>query len=272
MFRLLVESSFYLIKLMALLSMAIGVSNAQGISAEYDFSFVDGYGSSTDKQLNDVPLLPGKVSLLSRQSLLLQGDFRDISFRFTLFQERSESEERDIHLKINELYWDISYFVFQHFNLIPVLTAFENVEYPLILNGYSAAERKKRVKDVLDKIGLRDHADRRPDQLSGGQQQRVAIARAMVHSPILVIADEPTANLDTETANQVIDLMQRLGKEMDTTFLIATHDQRMTTRCDRIVTLQDGVIVEALDQHVSNAGKVTENNSGARQVCSGGVR
>jgi len=138
-------------------------------------------------------------------------------------------------------------FVFQHFNLVPVLTAYENVEYPLILNGCAAAERKQRVNEILEKIGLQEHKHRRPDRLSGGQQQRVAIARALVNEPLLIIADEPTANLDTTTANQVIDLMQALGQEQETTFLIATHDERMTARCDRVVELCDGSLLTTVD-------------------------
>ena len=134
-------------------------------------------------------------------------------------------------------------FVFQHFNLVPVLSAFENVEYPLILNGVGTAERKRRVDDILEKIGLAEHANRRPDKLSGGQQQRVAIARALVRNPVLVVADEPTASLDSASANQVIDLMQDLGAEHGTTFLIATHDPRMAKRCTRIVQLRDGQIL-----------------------------
>lgn len=135
-------------------------------------------------------------------------------------------------------------FVFQHFNLVPVLSAFENVEYPLILNGVSGTERRRRVDDILEKIGLAEHAKRRPDKLSGGQQQRVAIARALVRNPVLVVADEPTASLDSASANQVIDLMQSLGAEHGTTFLIATHDPRMAKRCSRIVQLRDGRILD----------------------------
>lgn len=137
-------------------------------------------------------------------------------------------------------------FVFQHFNLVPVLTAYENVEYPLILNRYSSTDRKIKVTEILEKIGIKEHQHRRPDRLSGGQQQRVAIARALVNSPLLVIADEPTANLDTRTANQVIDLMQTLGREQNTTFLIATHDDRMSSRCDQIIELQDGLLVSPI--------------------------
>jgi len=133
-------------------------------------------------------------------------------------------------------------FVFQKFNLIPVMTAWENVAYPLMLNGYSLQEQKRKTIEILDKVGLKEFADHRPDNLSGGQQQRVAIARALVHKPQMVIADEPTASLDSHTASVVIELMKSLGHELDTTFIVATHDPRMAVHCDRSIDLLDGTI------------------------------
>jgi putative ABC transport system ATP-binding protein len=133
-------------------------------------------------------------------------------------------------------------FVFQSYNLVPVMTAAENVEYPLLLAGLPTAERRARVDEILDQVGLEGLGDRRPDRLSGGQRQRVAIARALVKSPILVIADEPTANLDTATASQVIDLMKELGKRFGATFLIATHDDRMAAHCHQVRGMIDGVL------------------------------
>ena len=133
-------------------------------------------------------------------------------------------------------------FVFQSYNLVPVMTVAENVEYPLLLAEVPAAERRARVAATLEQVGLAQLAGRRPDHLSGGQRQRVAIARALVKSPTLVIADEPTANLDTATANQVVALMRELGARHGATFLIATHDERMTSRCDEVRTLTDGVL------------------------------
>ncbi|PSW05232.1 ABC transporter ATP-binding protein [Photobacterium lipolyticum] len=138
-------------------------------------------------------------------------------------------------------------FIFQNYNLIPVMTAYENVEYPLLLNNVSSKERSRMTRHILDAVGIADQAHKRPNQLSGGQQQRVAIARALVKYPRLVIADEPTANLDTQTANLVIDLMRSLGKEMQTTFLVATHDDRMTSHCDRIIRLQDGLLIDEIN-------------------------
>ena len=131
-------------------------------------------------------------------------------------------------------------FVFQRFNLVPVMTALENVSYPLMLNQCTKQEQQTRAQDMLERVGLGDYLHHRPDNLSGGQQQRVAIARALVHNPSLVIADEPTASLDSHTANLVIDIMKELGHEMGTTFIVATHDLRMAQCCDRVIELIDG--------------------------------
>jgi putative ABC transport system ATP-binding protein len=135
-------------------------------------------------------------------------------------------------------------FIFQFFALIPTLTAYENVEMPLLLNGTKASERKARVKEMLEAVGLTDRAHHRPDQLSGGQQQRVAVARALSIRPTVVLADEPTANLDTENGKQVMDIMAKLNKETGTTFVFATHDPRVIRYATRVVTLRDGLIVE----------------------------
>lgn len=131
-------------------------------------------------------------------------------------------------------------FIFQRFNLVPVMNAMENVAYPLLLNGFSRKEQHYKAAQMLELVGLEDYHHHRPDNLSGGQQQRVAIARALVHQPRLVIADEPTASLDSQTANKVIDIMKDLGHEMNTTFVVATHDARMASRCDRTIELLDG--------------------------------
>jgi putative ABC transport system ATP-binding protein len=134
-------------------------------------------------------------------------------------------------------------FVFQTFNLIPVLTAYENVEYPLLVRGLSRSERRDRVAHWLDQVGLTAQARQRPDQLSGGQRQRVAIARAMAGDPKLVLADEPTANLDSETAAKILDLLQRLSAETRTTFVFATHDPALIARAPRCVRMRDGALV-----------------------------
>lgn len=131
-------------------------------------------------------------------------------------------------------------FVFQSFNLVPVMTVAENVDYPLFLAGLGAKERRARVAAQLEAVGLQDHAGHRPDALSGGQRQRAAIARALVKRPRLVIADEPTASLDSVTATQVLDLMRERGHAEGAAFVIATHDSRLTDRCDRVLALRDG--------------------------------
>ncbi|MFO1297547.1 MAG: ABC transporter ATP-binding protein [Rubrivivax sp.] len=135
-------------------------------------------------------------------------------------------------------------FVFQGFNLVPVMTVAENVDYPLFLAGVAGAERRERVAAMLEAVGLAAHARHRPDALSGGQRQRVAIARALVKRPLLVIADEPTASLDSHTAAQVLDLMREQGHASGAAFLIATHDARALARCDRSIALVDGRIAD----------------------------
>lgn len=135
-------------------------------------------------------------------------------------------------------------FIFQFFALIPTLTAYENVEMPLLLSGTKPAERKARVNEVLEAVGLSDRAHHRPDQLSGGQQQRVAVARALAINPKFILADEPTANLDTENGKQVMDIMKRLNQETGVTFVFATHDPRVINYANRVVTLQDGIITK----------------------------
>jgi putative ABC transport system ATP-binding protein len=131
-------------------------------------------------------------------------------------------------------------FVFQNFNLVPVMTVAENVDYPLFIAGVPGPERRDRVAAQLKAVGLLGHAQHRPDALSGGQRQRVAIARALVKRPRLVIADEPTASLDSHTADQVLELMRELGHAEGAAFVIATHDSRLSNRCDRVVALLDG--------------------------------
>jgi len=133
-------------------------------------------------------------------------------------------------------------FVFQGFNLVPVMTVAENVDFPLLLAGLTARDRRHRVAAMLEAVGLAEHAEHRPDALSGGQRQRVAIARALIKHPTLVIADEPTASLDSHTADQVLELMREQGHAHGAAFLIATHDARLLGRCDRSLRLSDGLI------------------------------
>lgn len=134
-------------------------------------------------------------------------------------------------------------FVFQSFNLIPVLSARENVEFVLELQGIAAAERRERAMKVLWEIGLGELSERRPGELSGGQQQRVAVARAIVSAPAVILADEPTANLDSKTATSLLELMRRMNEDRGATFVFSTHDQLVMKFAKRIVALHDGSII-----------------------------
>jgi putative ABC transport system ATP-binding protein len=133
-------------------------------------------------------------------------------------------------------------FVFQAYNLIPVLTALENVEFVLFLQNVPKKERNERAMQLLTRVGLADRKDNKPTELSGGQQQRVAVARALASHPDYVLADEPTANLDSHTAESLLDLMEDLNKEFGTTFLFSTHDSKVIRRARRVITLEDGSI------------------------------
>jgi putative ABC transport system ATP-binding protein len=142
-------------------------------------------------------------------------------------------------------------FVFQAYNLIPVLTARENVEFVMQVQGVTAAERSKQSIAILDEVGLGGLQDRRPAQMSGGQQQRVAVARAIVSRPALVLADEPTANLDSKTSDELMALFVTLNKHHGTTFVIATHDQRVMAYAKRLIRMLDGRIVDDIQQHAA---------------------
>ena len=140
-------------------------------------------------------------------------------------------------------------FVFQAYNLIPVLTARENVEFVMQVQGLSAAERVRRSSAILDEVGLSGLENRRPAEMSGGQQQRVAVARAIVSRPALVLADEPTANLDSRSSDELLRVFVELNRKYDTTFVIATHDQRVMDYARRVIKMLDGRIVDDIEQH-----------------------
>jgi putative ABC transport system ATP-binding protein len=136
-------------------------------------------------------------------------------------------------------------FIFQSFNLVPVLSAFENIEFSLIVRKVPAAERRRRIQELSEEVGIVGYLRHRPDELSGGQRQRVAIARALVTRPEVVFADEPTANLDSRNGAAVLQLMKRLHREQGTTFVIASHDEQVMRQADRIVRIIDGVVKSA---------------------------
>jgi putative ABC transport system ATP-binding protein len=149
------------------------------------------------------------------------------------------SERQRAHLRLERIG-----FVFQAYNLLPVLSAQENAEFTLLLRGVPAVERRRRVRELFAEIGMEGLADRRPGHLSGGQQQRVAVARAVVGDPALVLADEPTANLDSASSSALLDVMERLNQERGTTFVFSTHDPRVMERAKRLISLVDGRITD----------------------------
>jgi putative ABC transport system ATP-binding protein len=175
----------------------------------------------------------GKSTLLNLCGLIDSADSGEV-----WLQGRCVNALNDVQRTV--LRRDLLGFVFQGFNLVPVMTVAENVDYPLFLLGLPLPERQARVQAQLRSVGLLDHARHRPDALSGGQRQRVAIARALVKRPRLVIADEPTASLDSHTADQVLDLMRERCHAEGAAFVIATHDSRTSSRADRVLSLLDG--------------------------------
>ena len=177
----------------------------------------------------------GKSTLLNLAGLIDRPDSGTLTLRGQPLVGLSEAQA-------TQLRREAIGFIFQGFNLVPVMTVADNVDYPLFIAGVPAAERAERVAAMLHAVGLHAHAAHRPDALSGGQRQRVAIARALVKQPALVIADEPTASLDSHTADQVLALMREQGHAQGAAFLIATHDARLLRRCDRVLTLRDGLI------------------------------
>jgi putative ABC transport system ATP-binding protein len=135
-------------------------------------------------------------------------------------------------------------FVFQAYNLIPVLTAIENIEFPLMLRGVPEKTRRQKALEIMRELGIDELANKKPNQMSGGQQQRVAVARAIVNEPIIVLADEPTANLDSVSADNLLDLMERMNREKSITFVFSSHDQQVIQRGQRLISLKDGSIID----------------------------
>jgi len=177
----------------------------------------------------------GKTTLLNLVGGLDASDAGSIVVDGNAFDQMSQSRLANLRLhKIG--------FVFQAYNLIPVLSAIENVEFVMLLQGVSARERQQRAKAILDDVGLANKYDRRPAELSGGQQQRVAVARAIVSNPSIVLADEPTANLDSKTGDGLLDMMKQMNQEKNVTFIFSTHDQMVMDYARRLVLIRDGSI------------------------------
>ena len=193
------------------------------IDAKSFVAFVGPSGSGKSTLLNMIGCLDhpsgGKLSVLDTDVATLD--------------RRAAAEFRGLHIG----------FVFQEFNLIPVLTVYENIEYPLIMvQNWSAKKRREQIMRLLESVDMLKQANKRPDQISGGQKQRVAVARALATDPQLVLADEPTANLDHDTAYRIIDLMKRMRDELGTTFVFSTHDTKIMGEAELIFTLDDGRI------------------------------
>ncbi len=166
-----------------------------------------------------------------------------------------EKIEKLPHRKAAELRNKHIGFIFQTFNLLPIYTVFENVEFPLLLLGFSASERKRAVMDALEWVHLADRAKSKPSQLSGGQSQRVAIARAIVKRPAIILADEPTANLDAENSHHILNIMEHLNRELETTFIFCTHDEKVIQHILRKIILIDGRVTK---------DEIMKNNPGRR--------
>jgi putative ABC transport system ATP-binding protein len=172
--------------------------------------------------------LIGGLDALDNGSILVDGN---------AFDSMSQSQLADLRLhKIG--------FVFQAYNLIPVLSTAENVEFVMMLQGVATRDRQQRAKAILDDVGLADKYDRRPAELSGGQQQRVAVARAIVSNPSIVLADEPTANLDSETGNGLLEMMKKMNEEKEVTFIFSTHDKMVMDYARRLILLRDGCLAD----------------------------
>lgn len=179
----------------------------------------------------------GKTTLLNLIGGLDALDGGRILVGGNAFDKMSQSQLADLRLhKIG--------FVFQAYNLIPVLSAVENVEFVMMLQGVATRDRQQRAKAILDDVGLAGKYDRRPAELSGGQQQRVAVARAIVSNPSIVLADEPTANLDSETGNGLLDMMKKMNKEKEVTFIFSTHDKMVMDYARRLILLRDGCLAD----------------------------
>jgi len=183
----------------------------------------------------------GKTTLLNAIGGLDRPDSGEVMINGRRIDNLSKGELAELRLR------QIG-FVFQAFNLIPVLTARENIEFVMQVQGVPAAERRQRAVEILEEVGLAGLEDRRPADMSGGQQQRVAVARAIVSRPALVLADEPTANLDSKTADGLMELFRELNEHHNTTFVIATHDKRVMSYAKRLVRMLDGRIVDDIKQ------------------------
>ena len=204
----------------------VEVAALRGVSLSIDKgAFVALAGPSGSGKTTVLNMIGGLDTADSGRIVVAGNDFNDMN--------ASQLAELRLH-KIG--------FVFQSYNLIPVLSALENVEYVMLLQGVKAEERKQRAVAILDEVGLKDMYHRRPAELSGGQQQRVAVARAIVSDPAIVLADEPTANLDSDNGNGLLEMMKRMNETKGVTFIFSTHDKMVMDYAQRLVNIRDGVV------------------------------
>jgi len=222
----------------------MGIITVDSVSKVYhqgsvSFRALDGVSLAIDKGEFIAlagPSGSGKTTLLNLIGGLDIADEGRIFFNGQNLEKMSDGSRADLRLH------QIG-FVFQAYNLIPVLTAAENIDYILLLQKVDKSVRQKRVQEILEEVGLSDKANNRPDELSGGQQQRVAVARAVVTDPAVILADEPTANLDSKTGRKLLEMMKEMNKNKNVTFVFATHDSMVMDFADRLVSLKDGKIV-----------------------------
>jgi putative ABC transport system ATP-binding protein len=200
----------------------------------------------------------GKTTLLNCLSGLDAVDTGEIAIEGSELTEMSDYQRTDYRARRMG-------FVFQFYNLLPVLSAVENVEMPLLVSGIRPTSARDKALEALDQVGLAERAYHRPAALSGGERQRVTLARALVNDPVIVWADEPTGDLDSETADQVMDLLLRLNRERDLTFLLVTHARRVAARCSRIVQMRDGQIVgeQTPEQVLAQLSQIPSMKDGA---------
>ena len=177
----------------------------------------------------------GKSTLLNILGGLMPFDKGEVSIANTNLHNLNENQRALFRRK------SIG-FIFQSYNLLPQLTAFENVEMPLIFTGMSKVNRKKAVLEILERVGLKDRMNHKPSELSGGQQQRVSIARALVNNPAIILADEPTGNLDSKTSIEILDLLKGLNESLNMTFVVVTHSKRVCDYADSIIKMKDGLL------------------------------
>ncbi len=178
----------------------------------------------------------GKTTLLNLLGTLDKPTSGKVFFENSDYTSKSRKELAEFRLRKLG-------FIFQAYNLIPVLTALENIEFSMMLLGVPEKERHERAKKLMEELGIDDLANKRPNEMSGGQQQRVAVARAIVNNPVIVLADEPTANLDSENGSKLLDLMEKMNEEKNITFIFSSHDKQVIERAKRLILLKDGRIV-----------------------------